>query len=218
MRTSKPISTISYNTPEFLRSKIQQWKKSGFIEFGMWIKHLPEEDEKKAHYHILLRPARLVQTMDLELDSCEFDPENPDKPLKMVGFRVSKETDWLLYSIHDPVYLKEKSLERSYIYSFDDLETTDEDTLTEIISHCTDERKGKLEYRLIELVSRGMSWNEIVRSGFVPIRHMAGAKMYYEALSSHFTKEIVLQQRKELEKKIINSYEQISYTDPNLPW
>ena len=102
MRTSKAVSTISYNSAEFLKAKIEYWRKSGIIEFGMWIRHEPEADEKKAHYHVYLKPAKLIQTMDLEMDSCELDPDNPDKPLKMVSFRISKEDDWLLYSIHDP--------------------------------------------------------------------------------------------------------------------
>lgn len=214
MRTSKPISTISYNSPEFLRSKIGQWKKAGLIEFGMWIYHRAETGEKD-HFHVLLRPARLVQTMDLELDSCEFDPNMPDKPLKMVGFRVSKETEWLLYTLHDPVYLREKALEREYVYCFEDYENTDEDTFNEIISHCTDERKGKLEYRLVELIQRGMTWAQIVQGGFVPIRQMAGAKMYYDALAGYYVRSMQKQVAEEPKK---DTFEQLTYNDPNLPW
>ena len=183
MRTSKPISTISYNTSEFLREKVEYWKSRGLIEFGMWIKHEPDEDNKKAHFHLYLQPAKLIQTMDLEEDSKELDPAHPDKPLKMMVFRVSKPSDWLLYGIHDKVYLAEKGLTRNHHYSFDDVESTCEDSLKDMISHVSDERKGKLEYRIIELVDLGMCWSSIVRSGLIPVRHMAGARIFYQALT-----------------------------------
>lgn len=183
MRTSKPVSTISYNSDEFLRKKIEYWKECGLIEFGMWIRHEPEEDEKKSHCHVFLKPAKLIQTMDLENDSLELDPLNPDKPFKMVSFRVSKESDWVMYAIHDNAYLHEKGLERSHTYAFSDIETTCEDTLTDIISHLQDDRKGRLEYRISDCIARGMTWQQIITSGIVPLRQMAGAKIMYQAIT-----------------------------------
>lgn len=183
MRTSKPISTISYNTPDFLRNKIEEWKLQGIIEYGMWIRHEPEEDEKKAHFHLYLKPAKLVQTMDLETASMELDPENPDKPLKMISFRVSKESDWVLYCLHDPNYLIEKGMSRAYCYGVEDIESTCEDTLKDILSRLSDDRKGRLEYRLVECINIGMSWQEIVRSGLVPLRQMSSARLMYGAIT-----------------------------------
>ena len=183
MRTSKSISTISYNTPEFLSAKIKQWRDLGIIEYGMWVFHQPESDEKKAHCHVFLKPAKLIQTMDLESDSCEIDPQNPDKPLKMVSFRVSKESDWLLYSIHDPYYLAEKGLTREFVYSYDDIHTTCHDTLNDIITHMSDDRKGRLEYRIVDCINRGMNWTQIVQSGMIPIRQISGARIMYMAIT-----------------------------------
>ena len=183
MRTSKPVSTISYNSDEFLNAKIHEWKFLGLIEFGMWIRHMPEEDEKKSHCHVFLKPAKLIQTTDFEDKSLEFDPSNPEKPFKMVSFRISNESDWLLYSIHDPAYLAEKGLIREFVYSFEDIKCTCEDTLTDIISHVSDNRKGRLEYRLVDCMNRGMNWQQIVSSGMIPLRQIAGAKIMYEALS-----------------------------------
>lgn len=183
MRTSKPVSTISYNTDEFLRKKIEYWKNIGWIEYGMWIRHEPEEDEKKSHCHVFLKPAKLIQTTDLEDGSLEIDPQNPEKPFKMVSFRVSKESDWLMYAIHDKAYLFEKGLERVHTYSFSDVETTCEDTLNDIIAHMTDDRKGRLEYRISDCIARGMSWQQIITSGIVPIRQMGGARIMYQAIT-----------------------------------
>ena len=183
MRTSKPISTISYNSENFLKEKIEYWKSRGIIEFGMWIRHEPEGEEKKAHYHVFLKPAKLIQTMDLELDSQEIDPLNPDKPFKMISFRVSKESDWVLYGIHDPSYLLEKGLTREFCYDISDISSTCDDTLKDILSHLSDERKGRLEYRIIDCVNKGMTWGQIVNSGLIPIRQMVGAKHFYSAIT-----------------------------------
>lgn len=185
MRTSKPISTISYNSDTFLKNKIEEWKNSGFIEFGMWIRHQPDEDNKKSHCHVYLQPAKLIQTMDLENDSIELDPQNIDKPFKMISFRVSKESDWLLYAIHDKIYLNEKGLQRNVFYSFDDVQSTCDDTLNDIISRLSDERKGKIEYRILDMIDRGLTFSQIVRSGLIPIRFMSSAKIMYESLSTH---------------------------------
>lgn len=183
MRTSKPISTISYNSEEFIKQKIEYWRMLGIIEFGAWIKHKAENDEKKDHFHILLRPAKLIQTMDLENDSLELDPLNPDKPLKMIGFRVSVEADWLLYCLHDKSYLAEKGLIRDFHYDITDISSTDNDTLTDIITNSLESRKGKIEWRIVECIDLGMSWGDIVRSGLIPIRFMGGAKIMYQAIT-----------------------------------
>ena len=198
MRASKPISTISYNSEAFLRNKIQEWKKLGLIEYGMWIKHLPDEDDKKVHYHVYLKPAKLIQTMDLEKDSYEYQAifpyENTDpnttalvktnpKPLKMIGFRMSKEGDWVLYGVHDKAYLAEKGMTRKYHYSFSDIETTCEDTLKDIITHLLDDRKGRLENRIYDCILKGLTWREIVCTGIVPLRQIGNAHMFYKAVT-----------------------------------
>ena len=188
MRTSKSISTISYNSEGFLQNKFDEWKRQGLIEFAMWIRHEPEEDEKKAHYHVFLKPARLVQTVDLENDSHELDPNNIDKPFKMISFRVSKESDWLLYAIHEPSYLLEKGLQRQFVYSFEDVQSTCNDTLNDIISHCNDDRNGRIEYRLVQMIKQGLTWDEIVLSGFIPLRYITGAQIMYKALVGHYGK------------------------------
>lgn len=202
MKTSKPISTISYNSPEFLRNKIEEWKKKGIIEYGMWIKHLPDEDNKKIHYHVYLKPAKLIQTMDLEIDSCELPKINygdipPNmvnkeinadpikiKPLKMIGFRMSKEDDWILYGIHDATYLAEKGMTRNHHYTFSDIESTCEDTLLDMITHLIDNRKGRLEVRLYDLISSGLSWKDILTTGIVPMKQMHNAFMFYRAITN----------------------------------
>lgn len=182
MKTSKPISTISYNSEDFLRWKIEYWRKKGIIEFGMWIFHRAETGEKN-HFHVYLKPAHMVQTLDLEEDSKEFDPNFPEKPLKMIGFTSSKADDWIMYCLHDVDYLASKGLTRQFHYDVSDIQSTDIDTLKEIIAQLQDSRKGRLENRIIQMCEQGLSWSEIVRSGIIPIRYMSNAKIFYVAIT-----------------------------------
>ena len=183
MKTSKPISTITYNTEDFLRSKLNAWKALGFIEFAMWIKHEPDVDGKKAHFHVYMMPAQQVQTTFLENDSKQLDPENPDpdKPLKMRPFKSSKVTDWILYGIHDPVYLASKGLTRNVHYSFEDVQSTDEDFLQDIITEAIESRLSSIEMRLYDCIQKGMSWQDIVCTGFIPLRLMSNAHLFYKS-------------------------------------
>lgn len=45
MKTSKPISTISYNSKPYLVKKLNDLKKAGILEFWSFIEHEPESDE-----------------------------------------------------------------------------------------------------------------------------------------------------------------------------
>ena len=184
MNTSKAIAGISYNTPSFLQGKLEEWKSSGLIEFGAFIYHLAEEGEKKDHLHVFVLPAKRLQTLDLENDSFEFDRLHPDKPLKIVGLTLSKESEWILYTLHDPDYLKEKGLQRIHHYSLEDFITTDQDLFDIMVSRISDERKGKVEYRVIQMIKSGMTWEQMVTSGLIPMRYIYSAKIMYDSISS----------------------------------
>lgn len=183
MKTSKPISTISYNTESFLREKIYYWQREGFIEYGMWILHQPDVDGDKAHYHVYLQPAKLIQTEYLVQNSCEFDPNYPEKPLKMNVFHSSKFEDWILYGLHDEAYLAEKGLMRNVHYEVSDIEATCDNTLMEMLSRAFDMRNNKLEFRIIDAVRNGQNWQQMVSSGMIPLRHITGARLLYMALT-----------------------------------
>ena len=184
MNTSKAIAGISYNSPAFLQGKIEEWKSSGLIEFGAFIYHKAEEGEKKDHFHVYLLPAKRLQTVDLENDSFEFDKKHPDKPFKIVGLSPSKEADWILYVLHDIEFLREKGLERKYHYSLEDFITTDQDLFDIMVSRIADNRKGKIEYRVVQMIKSGMTWEQMVSSGLIPMRYIYSAKIMYDSIST----------------------------------
>lgn len=132
MRTTKPISTISFNTPEYLRQKLAELLKSGRISFWAFICHKPEDDEggKKEHCHVYIEPSKMLQTDDLKAELKEFDPTNPSKPLGCISFNSSKFDPWYLYGLHDKRYLASKGQARRYHYRHEDIVSSDDDDLT----------------------------------------------------------------------------------------
>lgn len=131
MRTTKPISTISFNTPAYLRLKLDELLKAGRISFWAFIVHKPEDDEggKKEHCHLYVEPSKMLQSDDLRAELKEFDPEHPDKPRGCLSWTGSKFDPWYLYALHDKRYLASKGQARRFHYSHDDIVTSDADDL-----------------------------------------------------------------------------------------
>lgn len=178
MRTSKPISTISYNTSGFLVMKLNELVQSHKISDYMFIEHLPEEDELKQHIHLWINPNTLIDTMDLQDYLSEFDKNYPDKPLKCIDFRQSSTDDWILYSEHYPPYLAFKGESREYIYSKDDFKFYDSDTFNHNYLHAFKGSDFALQQsRLLtisELAKDELSPYEAFLLGHIPL-HMASS-------------------------------------------
>ena len=106
MATSQPISTISYNSLDFLKNKLDTWYRHHMIQCYMFICHKGEDGDKD-HIHVRIEPNKRLDPMDLSDMLKEPDPHNT-KPLGCRPWRSSKEEDWFLYAIHDKEYLKVK--------------------------------------------------------------------------------------------------------------
>lgn len=106
MATQKPISSISYNTEPFLRSKLDSWYSAHIIQAYQYIFHKGEDGDKD-HIHFRVEPNKRVDPMVLQDELKEYLP-GCDKPLCCRPFRPSKEEDWILYAVHDEEYLKLK--------------------------------------------------------------------------------------------------------------
>lgn len=181
MRTTKPIATISFNTPDYLRLKLEELRKAKLISVWHFIEHLPEDDEggNKKHIHLYIVPSKLIQTDDLTEHFLEYDPAKPDKPKKCLLFRTSKFGDWYMYAIHDKAYLAAKGQSRRYHYSYDDIMTSDDDELYRSVreidlSHLTPLRE------IMQAVEDGLSFSEYLKQGRVPITQIYAYQRAYE--------------------------------------
>ena len=124
MKTRKPISTISYNTESFLSYKLDELIKSKVISYWCYVYHLPEDDETKPHFHVLMYPNGQVDTVDIQRFFEELDFNN-SKPLGMIYFVNSVPDEWYLYCSHNSEYLASKCQSRKHCYNYDDFYSSD---------------------------------------------------------------------------------------------
>lgn len=186
MRTSKPISTVSYNTLDFFEGTCERLLKSKIISFYAFIVHKGEDDEsgKKDHIHAYFELAKTVQTEDLKEMFIEPDPTNI-KPLACLSFRPSKFPDWYQYTLHDPYYLMQKGEERLYHYKHEDFFTSSAEELHALSYNVVGKPTHNLFNVIERCVSLGMPFNEIVARGFIPPMLLGAAQVFYSNLMTY---------------------------------
>lgn len=174
MRTRTPISTISYNTNDFLIIELNKLVQEQVIEFWAFVEHLPEEDEKKAHKHLYIIPCSLVDTFMLSKRLEELDVEHPDLPPLgcLSHWQHSKFADWYMYALHDVDYLAMHGGEcRKYHYDKTDVIASEYDYLNELI-HTSDMSRYKSFKKLRDMAKSGVSFKEIFENGFIPVQQI----------------------------------------------
>lgn len=185
MRTTKPIATISFNTPEFLRLKLEELQKAGRLSFWCFIVHKPEDDEggKKEHIHLYCEPSKMLQTDDLKAALLEFDPSMPDKPKGTISWHSSKFDPWYLYALHDRRYLASKGQSRRFHYQHSDILTSDAEDLL-FKARSIDLISISPYADMLDAQANGISWAEYFSRGTVPLPQVALFERAWYLLSS----------------------------------
>lgn len=168
MKTSKPFSTISYNSSEFLSVKLNDLVQRRVISFFAFVKHYKEEDESKDHIHLIVFPNGQYQTDALQ--DYLLEPDLTDltkKPLGIMPCQSSKWGDWYLYACHDTAYLASKTQTRKYHYLEEDFVSSDKDYLHELI-RTIDRTKYAKTQDFVNQVKKGVSLTEMVFKGQIP--------------------------------------------------
>ena len=180
MRTAKPVSTISYNSKEFLESKLRELVKNHVISDYIFIYHFPEEDETKGHFHLWLKPNHLLDTMDLQTYFEEFDLNHPEKPLKCIDFRQTKDLDdWLLYSMHHAPYLALKFESRHFYYKKEDFFYCDEDSFNDYYIHALKGSKFAQQMQLLSILNEeNLNPTSLISNGSVPLNMASNLSAY----------------------------------------
>lgn len=164
MRTSKVISTISYNTKDFLYSTLVDLYSRHLISDWFFIEHEKEEDENKNHFHVFIKPNTLLDTMDLQKEFDEFDPNHP-LPRRCLDFKNSNYDDAILYFVHDPKYLTFKGESRKYHYTKEDFVCADPDNFDFYWNHAYHGSDFALKNRQNTLINSSDNYAELVLSG-----------------------------------------------------
>lgn len=173
MQTSRPVSTISYNTPEYLRQRLEELRKAHKVSEWYYIQHEPEDDEggNKRHIHLYLVPSQRLQTDDLREYMQEIDLTHPGKPLGCPVWRISKWADWYMYAIHDAPYLASKGQTRRYHYRMEDVTAWDETALAQQVREIDLTSLTRLQ-AMQDAITHGLSFVQFARSGGVPIQQV----------------------------------------------
>lgn len=181
MKTTKPFSTISYNSTNFLDAKLKALYDRRVIAFYAFVYHYAEEDESKNHIHLLCFPNGQYQTDQLHDYLQELDPQDPMQPLGIMPIRSSKWEDWYLYASHDVAYLASKGQARKYHYAESDFHSPSKDYLHEII--CTiDRTKYAKTQDFVNAVQDGTTFIDLVTKGQIPAPQFNQWKSMYDYL------------------------------------
>lgn len=180
MKTSKWISTISYNTDKYLAYVCNKLIEERYIYFWCYIEHYPEADERKKHKHLLMFPNGRI---DSDSIAARFDEyvDGEEAPRRVMPFRTSKFDDAYLYMIHEKRYLLSKGLTKKYYYDRENIICSEIDYLTEMV-HCIDMSRYKRLDFLIEAVDNDISFQYLLASGRIPVPQIRAYKEAYEIL------------------------------------
>lgn len=185
MRTTKPISTVSFNTAEYLEQKLTELQRAGIIAFWAFMTHLPEEDETKEHHHLFVEPSKMLQTEDLKKEFLEPDPANP-LPRGTISWQSSRFDTWYLYALHDRGYLRTLGEDRKFAYRPASFKTSDRDDLND--------RARRINLLAIspyqameEAQAQGLTWAEFFSRGTIPIQQTLLAKTAWYTLHQAHT-------------------------------
>lgn len=184
MKTSKPFSTISYNSVDFLTVKLNDLINRRKIAFYAFIHHLPEEDEKKPHKHLFIVPNGQINTDEILDYLLEFDAKQPDKPLGCIPFHSSKFADWYLYAKHDKDYLASKGQTRKYHYEKDEFIVSDTDYFNEEI-HCIDLSKLSKVKALRNAVENNVPFEHLLMNGQIPVQQVYAYKQAFDMIANY---------------------------------
>lgn len=168
LRTTKPFSTISYNTPSFLQAKLEQLVLKRAISFYSFVYHYAEKDERKDHIHLFIIPNGQCQTDAISDLLQEMDLTDPTKPpLGVMPWQSSKFPDWYFYVSHDTAYLASKGQTREYHYSNDDFVTSSEDYFLEL-THTVDRSIYAKTAEFVRKAQEGKPLLEMLKNGEIP--------------------------------------------------
>lgn len=170
MRTSKPISTISYNSPAFLQAKLEEFTRNHVLSAWFFVQHRAEKDERKDHIHVYAVPNKMLDTMSLQDALRELDPSNPSKALGCIDFCSSKADDACLYFSHDEAYLSWKGEKREFHYGFDEFTYSDADWFEDVVYHAYHASDFASKSKVIKALREGVSPADIVMTGLAPLQ------------------------------------------------
>lgn len=224
MKTSKPLSAVSYNSDTFLHHVCGALLKSGVLTNYAYIRHKGEDGDKD-HIHLLLFPAKAVDTCKLPANFLEV-VAGEAKPRGIVGLKQCRSVvDWVRYGVHDSVYLAIKGERRQYQYAYTDFVVGSEDEWRPVMDEvrftplpCPS--YGVARNIILDALEQdpGVSWRQLVAQVPFAPRDLFALREYYDAirhLGVHRTLRKADPQLKELPD--VPDWDANRFPEPDLP-
>lgn len=191
MKTTKPISTISFNTENFLHDKLTELTRAGIVSFWAYVTHQPEPDEgdeggKKMHYHVYIEPSKSIQTDDIREQFRELDPCKPDKPLGCLKFVRSKFDDWYMYGLHDAKYLASKGQSRTLHYTSSDFISSDDGDFLYMV-RSIDMLSLSPYDAMVDAISQGLTFDQFFARGTVSPMQIRNMQLAWSLITQNKT-------------------------------
>lgn len=183
MASKLPLSVISYNSIPFAKAKLNEMRNEGYIMDYNIMPHLADTDDKKDHRHILVIPNGMIDWSDFRNRMQEFDPSNPLKPLGVSTFETCNSIDdWILYVLHDEVYLEWKQRPRNIVnYSKELMICSDENLYEQQYYHAYNESEfARHNTKLQLLQDPDVRLTSLVSSGYYSINQIRNLAFYRE--------------------------------------
>lgn len=186
MKTSVPISLISYNTEDFLKLKLDDMIENQIIFNYVYIKHDADVDALKDHIHLTIFPTDRIDT--LQLKSYFSEPCDDIKPLGIspVINKCSNTDTMFLYYIHDEKFLNSVNEVRNiYNYPIECLHYSDVDHFTSIMNNAfkfLDNISIKVSTKqIIEAIDGGISYKDFLKKYNPPTNQIQSIKVLYDS-------------------------------------
>ncbi len=185
MATSKPISTISYNSPAFLEKTLNDFVSAGTITAWFYVFHNgePQADNDEAlgkdHIHLLVVPNKCIDLLKFTSAFIEVNPLDIKLPFRCMPFRNSKIEEWFLYALHQPDYLSMKGLEKEFHYTIDEMSTNNPDYCHMLYVEAMQSLKNSPAYKLSRAADKGVDFSTLVRSGQIPVQQISNSALFY---------------------------------------
>lgn len=191
MKTIKPVSTVSWNTEEFLLKTLNKLVANHTVLFWFYVKHFAESDEKKEHIHLYIEPDIRIDTNELRSNFEEIPQKDCECKdiIRPLPFTVSKFDTAYLYFTHNKLYLDSHGYSKQF-YNYTDIVTSDEYLLHEKVALIDYYKlEGGKANQVKQAVLSGVSFEDMCLSGMIPVQQIKQYQLFYTILVSKYSKK-----------------------------
>lgn len=196
MKTNKSISNIAYMLPVDFEANVRRLQEKGMIGTCFWVCHKGEGKDKDHIHFILLGGEKTYNTNGLsDLFGFSIFPDGSQGSVTKCWCPSKRVEDWILYSIHDKLYLLKKCEKKEHYYTFSNINCgqRDKETLNIYIQkseHYRDYEMMDKVYQACKFaVDENMTWHDVIISGLIPVNCLGGAYQVYDEMQAEKNKK-----------------------------